>query len=206
MGRGPMARRLSPEELRKAGDPERFGFATTAEVAPLTRIVGQGRALEAIDFGLDMHSLGFNIYVLGESGTGKASAIRTFVSEKAKAEPVPTDWAYVFNFSESAEPIAVSLSPGRGVEFQRDMEEFVAALKVAIPKVFESKGFSVRPTISGFSIVAVDKSGEAITEEKFGALGEREKRELRERGRQVQERLDGVVPKVKGEGKGNKDA
>src|SRR3970282_1349139 len=196
MGRGPMARRLSPEELRKAGDPERFGFATTAEVAPLTRIVGQGRALEAIDSGLNMHSLGFNIYVLGESGTGKASAIRTFVSEKAKAEPVPTDWAYVFNFSESAEPIAVSLSPGRGVEFQRDMEEFVAALKVAIPKVFESKeyeqqksrimeafqrrqkelfgaleleaeskGFSVRATISGFSIVAVDESGEGITEE-----------------------------------------
>ncbi|HAM33071.1 MAG TPA: ATP-dependent protease [Deltaproteobacteria bacterium] len=232
-----MARPLNVEELRNPCDPKRFRFETTDEVAPLSRIVGQQRALAAIDFGLNMHSLGFNIYVLGESGTGKASAIRTFVSEKAKAEPVPTDWAYVFNFSESAEPIAVSLSPGRGVEFQRDMEEFVAALKVAIPKVFESKeyeqqksrimeafqrrqkelfgaleleaeskGFSVRATISGFSIVAVDKSGEAITEEKFGALGEREKRELRERGRQVQERLDDVVRNVKAEDKANKDA
>ena len=79
-----MARTLNPEDLRKPCDPKRFRFATTSEVAPLTRIVGQARALDAIEFGLDMRSLGFNIYVLGESGTGKTSAIRSFVSEKAK--------------------------------------------------------------------------------------------------------------------------
>jgi AAA domain len=67
-----MARNLSPEDLRKPCDPKRFRFSTTSEVAPLTRIVGQVRALDAIDFGLDMHSLGFNIYVLGESGTGRS--------------------------------------------------------------------------------------------------------------------------------------
>ncbi len=60
-----MARALNPEELRKPCDPKRFRFADTSEVAPLTRIVGQARALDAIDFGLGMHSLGFNIYVLG---------------------------------------------------------------------------------------------------------------------------------------------
>src|SRR3972149_5592926 len=115
----PMARPLNVEELRNPCAPKRFRFETTDEVAPLSRIVGQQRALAAIDFGLNMHSLGLNIYVLGESGTGKASAIRTFVSEKAKAEPVPTDWAYVFNFSESAEPIAVSRRPGRVEGVQR---------------------------------------------------------------------------------------
>lgn len=232
-----MARPLSVEEIRKPCDPKRFRFATTEEVPPLSSILGQQRALAAIDFGLDMRSLGFNIYALGESGTGKTSAIRAFVSEKAKADPVPTDWAYVFNFSEPAEPIAVSLSPGRGAEFQRDMEELVAHLKVAITKVFESKEyerqksriveafqkrqkelfgaleqeaeskrFSVRATISGFSIVAVDDSGEPVTEEKFGALDEREKRDLRERGKQVQERLDDVVRNVKAEDKATKDA
>ena len=232
-----MARPLRPEELHSPCDPKRFRFHTTAEVAPLPRIVGQERALEAIDFGLNMRSLGFNIYVLGESGTGKTSAIRHFVSEKAKSDPVPPDWAYVFNFREPAEPIAISLPPGRGVEFQRDMEELVASLRVAIPKIFESKeyeqqksrivegfqkrqkelfgglereaeskGFSVRATISGFSIVAVDESGEPLTEEKFNALDERKRREMRENGKQVQERVDDVVRNIKAEDKATKDA
>ena len=136
-----MARPLTPEELRNPCDPKRFRFATTAEVAPLSRIVGQQRALESIDFGLNVRSLGYNIYVLGESGTGKTSAIRAFISQKAKSEPVPPDWAYVFNFREPEEPIALSLPPGRGAEFQRDMSELVATLRVDIPKVFESKEY-----------------------------------------------------------------
>src|SRR3990172_13305131 len=137
----PMARPLNVEELRNPCDPKRFRFETTDEVAPLSRIVGQQRALAAIDFGLNMHSLGFNIYVLGESGTGKTSAIRSFVSEKAKAEPVPPDRAYVFNFREPAEPVALSLAPGQGTEFQRDMGELVDYLRSAIPKVFDSKEY-----------------------------------------------------------------
>ena len=225
-----MARTLNPEELRKPCDPARFRFATTAEVAPLTRIVGQGRALDAIGFGLDMRSLGFNIYVLGESGTGKTSAIRSFVSQKAKDDPVPPDRAYVFNFREPEEPIALSLPPGRGAEFQGDMRELVDYLRSAIPKVFDSKeyerqkgriveefqgrqkeifgsleeeaksrGFSVRPTISGFSIVAVDDSGEPMTEEKFATLDDAKRRALRDNGKRIQERLDDVVRIVKGE-------
>ncbi|GAB4229487.1 MAG: ATP-binding protein [Deltaproteobacteria bacterium] len=232
-----MARTLNPEELRKPCDPTRFRFATTAEVAPLTRIVGQGRALDAIDFGLDMRSIGFNIYVLGESGTGKTSAVRTFVSEKAKDDPVPPDRAYVFNFREPAEPIALSLPPGRGMEFQRDMRELVDYLRSAIPKVFDSKeyeaqkariaeafqakqkeifgaleeeaksrGFSVRPTVNGFSIVAIDEAGEPLTEEKFNTLDVAKKRELRDNGKRIQERLDDVVRTLKAEDKAAKDA
>lgn len=223
-----MARTLDPKELRKPCDPNRFGFVTTAEIPPLSRIVGQARALDAIDFGLDMRSLGFNIYVLGESGTGKTSAIRSFVSEKAKTAPVPPDRAYVFNFRDPEGPIALSLAPGRGTEFQRDMRELVEYLRSAIPKVFDSKeyegqkgrivegfqarqkeifgtleeeaksrGFIVRPTINGFSIVAMDDSGEPMTEEKFNALDDTKRGELRDNGKRIQERLDDVVRIVK---------
>ena len=232
-----MARTMNPEELRKPCDPDRFRFATTSEVATLTRIVGQARALDAIDFGLDMRNLGFNIYVLGESGTGKTSAIRAFVAEKAKASPVPPDRAYVFNFREPAEPIALSLAPGQGAEFQRDMGEFVVYLRTAIPKVFDSKeyegqkgrivegfqsrqkevfgsleeeaksrGFAIRPTINGFSIVAVDDSGEPLTEEKYNTLDDPKRRELREKGKRIQERLDDVVRIVKTEERAAKDS
>jgi len=232
-----MARTLNPEDLRKPCDTKRFRFATTSEVPPLTRIVGQARALDAIDFGLDMHSLGFNIYALGESGTGKTSAIRSFVSEKAKSDPVPPDRAYVFNFRDPEGPIALSLPPGRGTEFQSDMREMVDYLRSAIPKVFDSKeyegqkgrivegfqsrqkeilgaleaeaksrGFTIRPTINGFSIVAVDDSGEPMTEETFNTLDEAKRRVVRDNGKRIQERLDDVARTVKTEERAAKDA
>ncbi|MBP2674568.1 MAG: putative ATP-dependent protease [Deltaproteobacteria bacterium] len=136
-----MARILTPDEIHRPCDPARFRFGTTKEVSPLTRFVGQTRALSAIDFGLNMESLGFNIYALGENGTGKTSAVRQFIMEKAKSEPVPSDWTYVYNFQEPTEPVAISLPPGRGVELQRDMAELIAYLRTTIPKVFESKEY-----------------------------------------------------------------
>jgi lon-related putative ATP-dependent protease len=232
-----MARSLTPEEIRPACAPGRFRFRTTEEVPPLTRFVAQERALEAIDFGLNMQSLGFNIYALGEHGTGKTSAVRSFISEKARTQPVPLDWVYVNNFQDPSEPVAISLAPGRGVEFQRDMAEFVAFLRAVIPKVFESKeydkqkggiteafqkrqkelfggfeaeaesrGFKIQGTVNGYNIVAVDESGEPIKEDAFNAFPEQTKREMREKGRQIQERMEDVVRGIKAEEKKAKDA
>jgi len=232
-----MSKALSPEEVRIVCDAGRFRFRTTEEVAPLTRFVGQERALEAIDFGLNLRSTGFNIYVLGEHGTGKTSAVRSFVGERAKEQPVPRDWVYVNNFRDPSEPIAIALAPGRGVEFQQDMADFVAYLRGVIPKVFESKeydkqksgiteqfqrrqkelfggfeaeaeakGFKIHGTVNGFTIVAVDESGEPIKEEAFNALPAPRKQEMRDRGRQIQERMDDVVRSIKAEEKRTKDA
>jgi lon-related putative ATP-dependent protease len=231
-----MARTLLPEEIHLPCDPGRFRFATTREVPPLTRFVGQERALEAIDFGLAVQSLGFNIYALGENGTGKTSAVRQFVSEKAKKEPVPLDWVYVNNFREPSEPVAISLAPGRGAEFQSDMAEAIAYLRTAIPKVFDSKeydqykdrimeefqkkqkeifggfeseaesrGFKIRQTVNGYTLIAVDSSGEPIKEEEFNAFDERKKGEMRERGKQIQERMEDVVRTIKDEDKKTKN-
>ena len=136
-----MARLLSPDDLYRACDERFFSFRTTEELAPLDGIVGQERALDSIDFGLNLASTGFNIYVLGESGTGKTSAIRSFISKKAEGEKVPHDWCYVYNFRDPTEPIALSLEPGRGVALQKDMAELIAALKVEIPKIFDSKDY-----------------------------------------------------------------
>jgi ABC-type Mn2+/Zn2+ transport system ATPase subunit len=45
--------------------------------------IGQVRALNAIDFGLNLDSKGFNIYVLGENGTGKSTTIKAILKKKA---------------------------------------------------------------------------------------------------------------------------
>jgi len=227
-----MAKTLSPDDLYRRCDPKMFPFGTTADLPPLEGIIGQKRALDAIDFGLNLQSTGFNIYVLGDSGTGKTSAIRSFISKKAETEIVPPDWCYVFNFNDTADPIAIRLEPGRGVEFQKDMQELIARLKVEIPKVYESKeykrqknatteelqkkqkeifesiereaesrGFRIKTTMGGFSLVAIGKANEPMTEEEFNTLDQEQKDALRENGKYIQEKLDDAMRTLKKEEK-----
>jgi len=158
-----MAITLAPDDLYRRCDPKIFPFRNTGDLSGLEGIIGQRRALDAIDFGLNLQSAGFNIYVLGDSGTGKTSAIRTFISNKAETEIVPPDWCYVFNFTEAAEPIAVWMEPGRGVEFQKDMAALIDHLRVEIPKIFESKEYKKQRAVFTDEIQKKQK-------ELFGAL------------------------------------
>ncbi|MCX8030893.1 MAG: AAA family ATPase [Thermodesulfovibrionales bacterium] len=132
---------LSYEELYNCCDPDIFKFNTTDDIHTLESIIGQERALRAIDFGLSLNSKGFNIFALGENGTGRVRTIKTLLEKKASTEKVPQDWCYVYNFKDPDSPIAISFPPGRGREFQRDMEFLIKTIKEEIVKVFESKEY-----------------------------------------------------------------
>jgi lon-related putative ATP-dependent protease len=132
---------LAPEELSRRCDPGLFSFKTTDELPPLEEVVGQERALRSLDFGLGLMDHGYNIYVLGEGGTGKASAVKATLEKKAKDEPVPDDWCYVYDFADPDRSKPLNLPPGKGCAFHLGMEQLVRTLKRAIPKVFESKDY-----------------------------------------------------------------
>jgi ABC-type dipeptide/oligopeptide/nickel transport system ATPase component len=132
---------LGSDELYSCCDPALFQFTSTEELPELEETIGQGRALNAIDFGLNLDSKGFNIFILGESGTGKSTTIKTIIRKKAADEPVPTDWCYVYNFKDPDIPLAISMEPGRASVFHKDMEELIKILRVEIPKIFESKEY-----------------------------------------------------------------
>ena len=136
-----MITRLSPEELYKRCDPDLFLFNTTDEITDFKGTIGQEKALRAMDFGLTMDSKGFNIFALGESGTGKMSTIMTLLKEKALQEMVPDDWCYVYNFKNPDMPLVISLKAGMGLSFQKEMDELVKTLKIELPKAFESKEY-----------------------------------------------------------------
>jgi lon-related putative ATP-dependent protease len=136
-----MTVKLGPDDLYKTCDPEQFTFATTDDVATQIGIIGQEKALRSLDFGLDIDAKGFNIFALGETGTGKMTTITAMLKEKAENETVPPDWCYVYNFKDPDIPTAVSLEPGRGRVLRKDMEELIKALRADIPKAFESKEY-----------------------------------------------------------------
>jgi lon-related putative ATP-dependent protease len=132
---------LGVNELYQCCDEKMFTFATTDELPPLQGTIGQTRALNAIDFGLTLDSSGFNIFLLGENGTGRMTTIKTVLEKEALTKPIPVDWCYVYNFKNPDMTMAVSLEPGKAVVFQKDMDELIKTLRLEIPKVFESKEY-----------------------------------------------------------------
>ena len=58
-----------------------FDDITTAE-----RVIGQPRAEEAMYFGVGIKREGYNIFALGEQGTGKYTFIRSFLEGRARQE------------------------------------------------------------------------------------------------------------------------
>ncbi len=137
---------LSPEKLRRRLDPHVFTFSTTAELAPLSGIIGQERALEALQVGLSLKGSKhrYNVYVAGEAGLGKTSAVTQFLEELSKDQPVPPDVCYVHNFSTPHTPRYLLLPPGRGREFQEDMERFLVFLDRELPRVLEAEEVKAR--------------------------------------------------------------
>jgi lon-related putative ATP-dependent protease len=137
-------RELTSEEVRNPFDPDSFEFDTTDSLPGNMSIIGQERALQAIDFGINIAAFGFNIYALGLAGTGRTTTIHTFLNQVAAEQPVPPDLVYVNDFQEPNQPRAIELPPGEGVRLRRDMQELVTDLLREIPRAFESEDYEAQ--------------------------------------------------------------
>jgi Cdc6-like AAA superfamily ATPase len=129
------------EHLRWRCDPESLGFSTTEEISSPAMIIGQDRAIEAIQLGLDMGSLGYNIFVAGPTGTGRRTTIRYLLEQVKKEGKSLEDKCYVNNFKDPDMPLLVSLPAGKGKAFKRDMEELISSLQRNIPLILESDDY-----------------------------------------------------------------
>jgi len=138
---------LRAEDLCAYCDLSELDFETTDQLETLQSIIGQDRALKAIEFGLRMRSFGYNLFVAGTPGTGKKTLIRLLVERIAKGEPTPDDILFVYNFDKPEKPKVIQVPPGRGREFRDDMDELIATLVEEIPKAFESEEFESRKAV-----------------------------------------------------------
>ncbi|MEW6614092.1 MAG: ATP-binding protein [Thermodesulfobacteriota bacterium] len=136
------------EKLRWICPSEWFDFNCTNHVKPLKEFIGQDRALDSINFGLDVKSQGYNLFLTGLTGTGKATTIKTCIEEfitKKQGEGIefkPEDWCYVYNFSDPDHPKVLKLPQGYGKSFNTQMEKLLKTLQEEIPKVFSSEDYN----------------------------------------------------------------
>ena len=139
--------RVSWKQACWSCDSESFDFECTDELAPLDRFIGQDRAQEALRFGLEVDKPGYNLFVTGLTGTGKASAIKahiqTIIDEsdrQDKRKPI-SDWAYIYNFDYPDRPTPLRLPPGTGKTLRYRISETLRVLREEVPKVFKSDEF-----------------------------------------------------------------
>jgi len=135
---------VSIDNLKSTCDPEVLGCTSSMDVAPLQTIIGQVKALRALQFGLDIKEKGFNIYVSGLPGTGKKTAVRRYLGEITRDKPTPPDWCYVNNFQDNYRPRALSLPAGRARNLKKEVDIFVEAARSEIRKAFESEEYAVK--------------------------------------------------------------
>jgi len=140
----PNAYEVSPELLRKTIDPSEFELDGTRESEALEGVIGQQRALSALEFGLGMKERGFNVYVAGPHGSGKMTTIRAFLENLAGKQETPPDWCYVNNFEDPYSPTVLNLPAGMGQRLKQDMKNMIEHLRKEIPKSFESEQYSGR--------------------------------------------------------------
>jgi lon-related putative ATP-dependent protease len=135
---------LHPDALYRRCDTSSFAFQTTAELDDLPSIVGQPRAMNAVEFGMGMRKPGYNLFVLGPPGAGKHTMLRQHLEKLAHGEARPPEWCYVNNFNDPNKPRALRLPLGRAGALRADMQQFIEELRAAIPATFDSEEYRAK--------------------------------------------------------------
>ncbi len=133
---------LPVELLRWTCDPGKIPFETSDDCRPCEDIIGQERAIKAIKTGLDINSLGYNIFVTGMVGTGRTTTIKQLLEKLEKGEKTPDDILYVNNFKNPDEPSLIMLPAGKGKFFKETMESLINMLKTNIPDMIKSRYYT----------------------------------------------------------------
>ncbi len=125
---------LTFDQVRKTCD--NINLSSSKSTKNLEQIVGQEKAVRSLEFGLQIDSPGYNIYISGEEGTGKKTLIRSMLNTQAKEKQSPNDQIAVYNFHDNKNPIILELKSGNARKFKKDLENMIKILDNEVPKLF----------------------------------------------------------------------
>ena len=154
---------LEPSQLYRTSAQDLAQFGDTRELVDLDIALGQERALRALEFGVGMHEHGYNLFVLGRSGSQRRRIAQDFLNREVVKLAFPDDWVYVNNFAAPDRPKAIRLPSGVGLDLKAGMAELVDDLGSAIPATFDSEDYRNRRK-------AIDDEFEAVQEKALDGL------------------------------------
>jgi lon-related putative ATP-dependent protease len=151
-------------------------FETTAELEPLAEHLGQGRAVDALEFALQIPHEGYNVYLLGSTGVGKRELLDSVLGSllntpgTARRDTAP-DWCYVNNFDSPDRPVALRLPGGMACQLRDDMNHAIEDLLGLLPSTFQSDEYQARVQELGESFQEQEKEAFQTLGEKAAAAG-----------------------------------
>jgi ATP-dependent Lon protease len=132
---------LSSNDLKLKCESGSFSFDSTRNVSPIHEIIGQERALKALKVGVELWSSGYNIFITGLSGTGKATTVKNMLEAIRPKAPKLYDYAYVNNFVNDNEPILLVFNAGDAEKFRHDLLSTIQYLQNKIPQALDGEPF-----------------------------------------------------------------
>ncbi|HOP06108.1 MAG TPA: ATP-binding protein [candidate division Zixibacteria bacterium] len=117
------------------------GVGSSDDIDPCCGIIGQQRAINAIQTGLTVKSPGYNVFVTGLAGTGRSTTIKHLLEQLDHAAPELYDVCYVNNFKNEDNPRVLMFKAGDGRRFRKDMEYLINSIRKAVPKIFISDDY-----------------------------------------------------------------
>ena len=135
---------LKPSAYRWKCNLSTFKFESTEEIEPIEGIIGQDRAIKALRLGVGLKASGYNIYIAGLSGTGKASTVKKMLEILADNNPNLFDYCYVNNFKNPDQPVLLTFPAGMSLKFKYDVNSLISLLRERIPQVLESESLTAK--------------------------------------------------------------
>lgn len=131
------ATRVLPQQLCQSIPEGVLTFNHTGELDGFHGVLGQERAINAIQFGVAMRRPGYNIFVMGDVGTGRSSYVQDYLKSEAKREATPDVWCYVNNFRNPREPRALKLKAHDAQPLRQLLLDLIEQLLATFPAAFE---------------------------------------------------------------------
>ncbi len=186
-------------------------------------IVGQKRALRALELATRVSERDYNVFVSGPARTGKTFLVTSYLSRVARGLPTPSDWVYVNDFKDLDRPKVLSLPPGRGRQLRKDVENLVKDVQAELSKAFHADGYQLlrdklqaeldrartellrdlerKVEAEGFVLhvggegmsISAAREGRPLSDEEVRALGEEERSRLQVTGDMLHAELNKVA-------------
>ena len=163
----PVPPALTADRLYRCCSPDDLPFASTDELEPLGDHLGQERAVEALEFGLQIPHDGYNIFLLGSTGVGKRDLLASLLDvDTAAPRGEVSDWCYVNNFDAPDKPVALRLPKGLAGQLREDVAHAVEDLLGVLPATFQSDEYQAR-------VQELGEKHQSREKEAFQALAEK---------------------------------
>lgn len=122
---------LSVSEARFSYDRSMIGtlVSEVRKEGCKSAVVGQPRALSALRMGMSVNTKGYNIYISGEDGTGRHSAVRQIAASLENDGSVALDLVYACNFDRNEAPFLIALPSPFGSLLSSHMERISGLAK-----------------------------------------------------------------------------